>query len=418
MMDRKRTRKQLHLSYPLIFISILYASTKESEPSKRLPSMMTKSPKVHLFLVLLLVAGSPSLINAKENILTQIGNTIMTDPSNADDVHLEDYDAATGTVRDKAPRDNSCDGQLTRDLIRTTERLSKTQKSLEEESSKHKSALETIVELQMSLAKTNTDFVNEKEAKLELQASMDSTIETAVLQTKKDMEELKTKSKDDLEALRKEKDTLIAELNEESTFVLESLRATAHKEFQQLKTEKDEMIAALESKLKMSTDQLQETMKLELEKAKKDKENLVSELSAEKQATVERMTLAMDKASTEASEKLEKATKETEAAVASLQAERAKQVESLQALMEKEVSERNTEIESLRDMKEKLKQIIATHEQALEAANSVRTNHDSSFDPTSDSEHFFLTLLFIPFFLAHRKSPNGKLFTRHDRIAT
>lgn len=327
---------------------------------------MTKPFKQHIFLLLVVLAGCSSLANAKNNILSQL----MTDNLNNGDVPLEDYDAATGTVRDKQPRDNSCDGQLTRDLIRTTERLSKTQKSLEEESSKHKLALETIVDLQKSLAKTNSDFVNEKEAKLELQATMDKTIEKAVKQTKKEMEDLKTKSTDDLEALREEKDNLIAALKEESASALESLRETAHKEFQQLKSESDEMILSLESKLKMSTDELQETMKLELEKAKKDKENLVSQISAEKQATIEKMTLAMDKANKESSALLEKATKESEIAVATLQAEREKQVESLQTLMEKERSEKSAEIQSLQDMKGKLKQIIATHERALEAAQS------------------------------------------------
>ncbi len=332
--------------------------------------------------VLFLLAGSAS---GKRNIL---GN-ILNDPTKAD-FPTSSLDAATGTVlSEDSKKDMSCDGQLASALVEAKDIASKTQKSLDDESHKHKLALETIVDLQKNLAKMNADLLKEKDAFMHLKASMDGEIQAEKDRSSAELEAITTKAKEDLEALRNEKDEAINELQTEAYHTLKSHRELAHMEYQDLKSNMGETIANLEAKLKMSTDELQEQMRLELKKAKEDKETKVAQITAEKKAAIDELIQKIEMAGTESSELL-KITKETSesqleevkadrdeklqamAKSMEMQEETSKQeMEKVSAEYEEKLSGKITEIETLQQKAQEMADKIATKELSLEEAVAV-----------------------------------------------
>lgn len=289
-----------------------------------------------------------------KSILSQLGNIMADNMGSADD-------AATGTVQNAAAKQAStCDGQLASALVKANDLISVTQKALDEELAKHKAALETIVDLQKDLAKTNTKLVEARDAlgvlkdtmtesleteknrsKEELEALKDQTgktlealrdekddmiamlkqelaelkdtvtksLDTEKNRSKEELEALKDQTKKTLETLRDEKDEIIAALKEKSASTMESIKDSEAKKFQDLKTTKDEMISSLEAKLKMSSEELEATMRLELDKAKHDKEKEVAEIAANRDAIVAELTQRMEKAAEDAAGILDKTQK-------------------------------------------------------------------------------------------------------------
>ena len=332
--------------------------------------------------LLFLLAGSAS---GKRNIL---GN-ILNDPTKAG-VPTSSLDAATGTVlNEDSKKDMSCDGQLAAALVEAKELASKTQKSLDEESHKHKLALESIVDLQKNLAKMNADLLKEKDAFMHLKASMDGEIQAVKDRSSAELEAITTKAKEDLEALRNEKDEAVNELQTEAYHTLKSHQELAHNEFQELKSNMGETIANLEAKLKMSTDELQEQMRLELKKAKEDKDTKVAQITADKKAAIDELIQKSEMAGTESSELL-KITKETaEAQFEEVKADRdeklqamaksmemqeetsKQEMEKVSAEYEEKLSGKITEIETLQQKAQEMADKITTKELTLEEAVAV-----------------------------------------------
>ncbi len=315
----------------------------------------------------------------------------MNDPSKAS-VPIAEYDAATGTVvPEVAKKDMSCDSQLAAALVEAKELAFNIQKELDEESAKNKAALETIVDLQKDLAKTNSNLMNEKDARMELKATMNDTIQEEKDRSAKELEAITNKAKDDLETLREEKDSLIDALKQDHDNKVNSIRERAHEEFQGLKTTTGEVIASLEAKLKMSTDELQETMRQELKKAKEEKETKVAQLTAEMNAAVEDLTLKMEQSETKASELLQQTKAAAAADITAVRTDYDKRLVDMATLMKEQESSLKEEAEkNAADFEEKLlnknaiiknlelksqqmSETIAANEKSLEEANAVRT---------------------------------------------
>lgn len=291
---------------------------------------MKLSQNRQVLLFLLVGCCAVGLASGKKNLLSQLGN-MMTDSQG--EVPTIDYDAATGTVVNAQKIDASCDGQLAAALVRAKELASTTRKELDEELAKHKSALETLVELQKDLAQTNTKLVEERGVVIELKDTINESLQVEKNRSKEELEALKNQAQNNLEALRGEKDDIIASLKEGSALALESTTESADMKFQGLKTEKDEIISSLEAKLKMSSEELEATMRMELEKAKEDKETKVAAITADRDATVAELTESTEKAKRDAAEILQKTQEDAAAKLAAVEADRDTQLATLTQTM-------------------------------------------------------------------------------------
>jgi hypothetical protein len=261
-----------------------------------------------------------------------VGCCMMTDSQG--EIPTIDYDAATGTVVNAKKIDASCDGQLAAALVRAKDLASTTRKELDEELAKHKSALETLVELQKDLAQTNTKLIEERGVMIELKNTINESLEVEKNRSKEELEGLKKQAQNDFEALKGEKDDIIASLKEESALALESATEMADKKYQGIRTEKDEIISSLEAKLKMSSEELEATMRFELEKANEDKETKVAAITADRDATVAGLTESMEMAKKDAAEILQKTQENAAAKLAAVEADRDTQLATLTQTME------------------------------------------------------------------------------------
>mmetsp|Transcript_4523 Transcript_4523/g.11663 ORF Transcript_4523/g.11663 Transcript_4523/m.11663 type:complete len:656 (-) Transcript_4523:902-2869(-) len=271
-------------------------------PQQRICFVYRKSVAILCFM---LVGSSMVELASGKNILSGIRDTFKSEGSHDD--------AATGTVQvDKTDKQqqSSCDGQLAAALVQANDLASSTQKELDQEMTKHKAALETIVDLQQDLRDTSTKLGEEREALSQLKDEMTDALDTEEKRRKEELEALGNQATKDLEAVRGEKDGVISSLKEESAALLESVKNTAQKDLDDLKTEKDGMISSLEAQLKMSADELEATMLAELEKARLDKATKVAAITADRDNTVARLTESMDNAAKDAAEILQKTKEE------------------------------------------------------------------------------------------------------------
>lgn len=314
------------------------------------------------FLVLLLVSCCVIGLASGKNLLSQLGD-IMTDGGGGgggDKIKKTvDYDAATGTVQDiAAKKDSTCDGQLASALVKSNDLATTTQKERDNALTNHKAALETIAALEQHLAQMGSDLVEERDAVSTLKGERAN----AVLAEK-------DRALKELEALRGEKDGIIASSKEESTRALESVKDNSQKDLQALKEEKDEMISSLEAKLTMSNEELEATMRLELEKAKNDKETTLAAITADRDTTVAELTKTMLQAAEDAAEVLRTTKEEAELKLAT--------AADVLRMTEEEAKPKLAAVEADRDTR--LAELTQRMEQAAEdAAEVLRTTKDEA----------------------------------------
>ena len=361
-------------------------------------------------LCFVLVGSSMVGLASGKNILTGIRDSLKSDGSHDD--------AATGTVQASASEkfDSSCDGQLAAALVQANDLASSTQKELDEEMTKHRAALETIVGLQKDLRDTSTKLGEERDALSQMKDTMTETLETEKSRSKAKLDALEEQAEKDLEALRDVKDGIISSLKEESAATLESAKTTAKKAFEDLKIEKDEKISSLEDQLKMTADELEATMMDELKKARLDKENQVAAITADRDDTVAKLTQTMEDSAKDAAEVLQKTEEEAKTRLMAVEKDRDARLATLKAEMEEaareaeellritkeeadavlskqidtakqkaddaaaeyegKISEMNADIKALQENAEKMVVKLAAIERTLEEANAVRTLSD------------------------------------------
>lgn len=311
-----------------------------------------------------------------------------------------DYDAATGTVQDKAAMQaNSCDGQLAAALVQANDLAATARKEKDDALAKHGAALATIAGLEKDLEHTKTGLQKEIDGLLKIKESRDEVIRGEQEKASRELEATKTRAQTDYEALQEEKDAILAASQEEAAKTLKDLQEESSKSYESLKTEKDAAIADLRVKLKMSSEELEATMRSELEKAKLEKETKVAELTASHEESVAKLTKALETAIKEAEELLQDTKDEYENTIASLTeemeiaAQKAAEVlettkaeakaflkeqlvsvrsESDQAKAENEelLSAKNKKIQKMQEYTEQMLEKKAATEKALEEANA------------------------------------------------
>jgi DNA repair exonuclease SbcCD ATPase subunit len=321
-------------------------------------------------LILLCVVGLAS----GKNLLSQIGDMMTGNKNDADREEnpkenrrrrlLEekgssgnvDIDAATGTVQDTAARkEATCDGQLASALVQANDEVTVMKNERDDTLADHKLALEKITNLEKVLAQSESNLIEERDARGAIEIEI-----ARALKVEKD------RSMKELTLLKDEKDGIISSLKDASVRVLEQIKEKSQTELRTLKKGKDEIIEELES-----------TLSSELEKAKKEKDTMIASLEANRDATVSKVIGEIkdeiEHLKQDRDTKVAELTAAMKVAVENVEQDRDTKVAELTAAMK--VAVENVE----QDRDTKVTELTQTIQQAAEAAAEVlRTTKDEA----------------------------------------